>query len=281
LPVVGVAVDIARVEEKLIVEELRDKLGDPVLIDTRNEPIPLEAPFSLDAVVVRTISMYRGLYVSAVFGANGVFVVNPWETIIVSGDKILAYARLTEKKVPVPATVIAASKEAALRAAREKGFPIILKSPIGSWGRLVSKTRSEEELRVIVEHREALPCSQQKTMIIQDYVDTGAKDIRCIVIGDELLGCIERIASKGEWRSNVALGAKTRPRSTDPELEDIALRAAEAVKGFFVSIDIFETGNGYLVNEVNATPEFKGFMRATGLNPARKLAEKIAETLHK
>ncbi|MEM1943232.1 MAG: hypothetical protein QXE52_03995, partial [Candidatus Caldarchaeum sp.] len=56
------------------------------------------------------------------------------------------------------------------------------------------------------------------------------------------------------------------------DLIEISLRAAKAVGGEFVSVDIFETVDGsYLVNEVNGVPEFKGLMRATSTDIPEKV----------
>jgi len=50
----------------------------------------------------------------------------------------------------------------------------------------------------------------------------------------------------------------------------------------FLSIDIFEhKENGYLVNEVNGVPEFKGFIRATGIRVEEILIGKILEKLRR
>ena len=51
-----------------------------------------------------------------------------------------------------------------------------------------------------------------------------------------------------------------------PEIDEISRAAAEAVGGGVVAIDLFETEDGLLVNEVNYTMEFKNSIDTTGVN---------------
>lgn len=279
MALIDVVIDVARLEERLIVSALREAVEEVRVVNASKTPLILGNGGEAEAAVIRTISMVRALYAASAYEAMGSFTVNAAEAIMYSGDKVLAYTRLASHKLPLPQTVLALGKDAALEAAASLGYPVVMKPPIGSWGRLVARARNPDELVALLAHREEARTPHQRATILQEYINSGSRDIRCIVIGDEVLGCIERRARKGEWRSNVALGAETRTYPVNPELEDLVLRAATAVKGFFVSIDLFETRDGFLVNEVNAVPEFKGFMRATGLNPAKVLAKKLREKL--
>jgi glutamate--LysW ligase ArgX len=253
-----------------------------VRVDVKKRPLRYGGQGAAEAAVIRPVSMYRAAYSAGAYEASRVFTVNTAETIMLSGDKALTYARLASRGIPIPPTLYAATPEAAAEAAEETGYPVVVKPAVGSWGRLVARASSREKLEQLAALRQALPCAPQKTMLIQPLVDTGGSDIRCIVVAGELLGCMKRTASRsGEWRSNVALGARVEPLRPSSEIEDLAARAADAVNGYFVSIDIFETPEGPLVNEVNGVPEFKGFIRATGVDPAEALSAALRSTLHR
>ncbi|MEM2757498.1 MAG: lysine biosynthesis enzyme LysX, partial [Sulfolobales archaeon] len=129
------------------------------------------------------------------------------------------------------------------------------------WGRLVSYIRDNIDLRMISEHRDYMG-PIVKTHIMQEVIGLG-KDLRCIVVGDEVLGCMIRKASDDEWRSNVALGGTVENYPVDSEIEELVIRASKAVGTEFAGVDLL-VGDGYYVNEVNGVPEFKGFIRATG-----------------
>lgn len=166
-----------------------------------------------------------------------------------------------------------------MKAYEQMGFPLIDKPPIGSWGRMVSLIRDVYEGKTIIEHREMLNNSALKVHIIQEYIKYKERDIRCIVIGDELLGCYARNIPPNEWRANVALGGNPTPIQLDDNIRELAVKSVKLVKGEFVSIDILEhKSKGYVINELNDVPEFKGFMLATGINVAEKLVDHIVKT---
>lgn len=277
-PRVALVVDFPRVEERMILEALRERV-EVEEVNLRYAALEVGGS-GFDAAVVRPLSMYRALYAAAVLEASGAFTVNESKAIAVAGDKVLAYSRLASSGLPVPRSFYAATPQAALDAAGRLGYPVVLKPPVGSWGRLVSRASNPLELEQLARLRGMLPCSQLRSTIVQEYVDTRGSDVRCIVVAGSLLGCVRRAAAGGEWRSNVALGARVEALRADPEIEELAVKSAEAVGGFFVSVDIFEAGDGgYAVNEVNGVPEFKGFHKATGLNPAVSLAEELVARL--
>ena len=67
-------------------------------------------------------------------------------------------------------------------------------------------------------------------------------------------------------------GGRSEKAEITSELAEIVLKAAEAVGGEFVGVDVLESPKeGYLVNEVNPTPEFRGSMEATGVNIPEKV----------
>jgi len=269
-------VDHPRVEEKLILRELKS-IGLRVgLLNPRVSPVQIGG-FSAPAVsLVRTVSMFNGLRAAAALESQDSHVVNSSYTIIACGDKAVGYAKLASAGLPIPRTYLAFSMEAAAKAFEEVGGVAVDKPPVGSWGRMVSLVRSRRLLKYIAEAREEMSGSV-RGHLIQQYIETKGRDLRCLVVGDRVLGCVERVA-RGDWRSNVALGASARPHELSSELEELALKAAEAVQGEFISVDFLVDSSTY-VNEVNGTPEFKGFMAATGVNVARKLAEHVKERL--
>ena len=55
-----------------------------------------------------------------------------------------------------------------------------------------------------------------------------------------------------------------------PEIHELSSRAAAAVGGGVVAVDLLESDRGLLVNEVNYTMEFRNSIDTTGVNiPAR------------
>lgn len=270
------AYDVLRPEEKLICKAA-ERLGVKVqLINVTETPLPCDC--RCDAAVIRPVSMFRALHAAAALWSEGVVVVNDWYTIMTSGDKVLAYAILRREGVPVPRSLYALSSRSLLKAASSMGFPLVDKPAYGSWGRLVSLIESYEVAKIVAEHREWTKSPLLQHHVVQEFIECGGTDIRCIIAFGELLGCMRRKAAAGEWRSNLALGGSAEPYKPDAELAELAIRASKPFRGFFVSVDfLHDRRRGYLVNEVNGVPEFKGFIKATGVDVAEALVRKIIE----
>jgi len=71
----------------------------------------------------------------------------------------------------------------------------------------------------------------------------------------------------------VSLGGKAEAIKITPELEEIALRAAKATKAEIAGVDLMETEKGYVVIEVNGTPQFQGILKSTGINIPKRIVE--------
>ncbi len=239
-------------------------------------PLPINGIHAPELSLIRTIGMFRGARASAVLESMGSYVINESKSILVCGDKVLTYAALSRSGIPIPKSFLALGKEAAIKAYNFFNSVAVDKPPLGSWGRMISLVRNHNMMEQIALAREMMS-SSMKGHLIQEYVDTGGKDLRCLVLGGKLLGCMERIASNG-WKSNVALGAKVRSVKATPLMEELSIKAAEAIEGEFVAVDLL-ANEGILVNEVNGIPEFKGFMRATGINVPREIALYIMRML--
>ncbi len=266
------AVDIIRYDEKLLIQAFKDLGIDVMIIKVDNELLPLVDGKTLNGstVVIRPISAYNAIYSAAAFESSGALTINSSRTLYLCNDKILTYGCLIKEGLRIPRTYIALSPTSLRMVGAKLRFPIIDKPPIGSWGRLVSYIRDSVDLKIVSEHREYMG-SVVKTHVVQEVIGLG-RDLRCIVIGEEVLGCMMRKASGDEWRSNVALGGAVENYPVDSELEELAIRASKSVGAEFAGVDLL-VGDGYYVNEVNGVPEFKGFIQATGVKVHERLVK--------
>ena len=62
-----------------------------------------------------------------------------------------------------------------------------------------------------------------------------------------------------------------------PELSELAVRAAAAVGGGVLAVDLMEAPGGLVVHEVNPTPEFKALAAATGADIAGAIVDYARE----
>jgi [lysine-biosynthesis-protein LysW]--L-2-aminoadipate ligase len=138
---------------------------------------------------------------------------------------------------------------------------------------LLALLKDYEHAKAILEHREYLEPILHNIFYIQEYVDKPSRDIRSVVVGDEIVASIYRYAPPGEWRTNVALGGRAEACELSNDQKELILRAAKVINGEVVGVDCLESNRGLLINEINTTVEFKGAYSATGADVAGKIAE--------
>ena len=268
----GVFYTIIRPEEKWILAAAEARGIAVTRLDDSELIFGLDTPSDLpDVVLNRSVSHTRSVYATHCFEHYGVPTVNSSPVLELAGDKVLCSLRLAEKGIPTPKTVIALSPEAAVAAVEKVGYPAVLKPAVGSWGRLMAKVDSPEAAQQIIEHKSALGSPVHSVFYVQEYVPKPDRDLRAFVIGDEVVAAMYRHSS--EWRTNAARGGSTAPAPLSPELTDLALRAARAVGGGVLAVDLMESPSGLVVHEVNPTPEFKALSAATGEDIAGRVVD--------
>ena len=258
-----------RVEEKLLLEELEHRQDvEVVRINDGERYFDIsQLPVDVDVVFERSISYSRGLYVSRIFEAHGVPVVNSSVVAERCGDKYVTSQILVRNGIPTPRVLMAFDEDSALAAVEAIGYPCVLKPVVGSWGRLLARIDSREMAEAIIEHKASLGVNHQ-VFYIQEYVNKPGRDIRAFVVGDEPICAIYR--SSESWITNTARGGMATNCPLTPELTEICQRTAQAMGGGLLAIDVFETADGFTVNEVNHTMEFRNSITTTGVDiPAR------------
>jgi len=225
-----------------------------------------------DAFLQRCMSYFRSIHITAALEARGKTVVNSFKAASTCGNKLIASMALSRAKIPTPRTFAAFTQGASLKALERLGYPAVLKPVVGSWGRLVAQLKDSESATAILEPREYMHPIQQ-VYYLQEMIKRPQRDIRCYVIGNEAVAAIYRNAPSGEWRTNTARGGIAENLPLTPELEEISVRAAEAVGGGAFGVDLMETQSGLVVHEVNHTTEFKNTVRVTGVDIPKLLLE--------
>ena len=273
---IGILCSRVRIEEKLIFQAFRERGIAFDRIDTRQVTMDVAWPLAeeYDAVLLRCVSHSRSLYTARMLNGHGVETINSYDVISTCGDKVLTTLALVENGIPTPRTAIAFSQEAALRAVEEMGYPAVLKPPVGSWGRLMGKLNDREAAEAVIEHEAALDKAQEQPFYVQDYIHKPGYDIRTLVVGDRTVYAVYR--SSDHWITNTARGGRTAHLSLSAEIDSLSRRAAAAVGGGIVAVDILEEQDGsMLVNEVNHTPEFHGAMQATNVDIAGAIVDYV------
>jgi len=286
-----------RVEEKLLIEALRRRAIDFDVIDDEELLFDLAQPDerwrAYDAVLCRSVSQSRGLAALHILEHMGVVTFNSAAVTALCNDKLLTTLALIRAGIPTPRTMIAFNEQRAVQGIEELGYPVVLKPVTGSWGRLLARINDRDAAEAVLEHQETLGSYQHHIHYIQQYVakqfltddlsapamnrgatDTSGvgrlnsklqRDIRAFVVGDRTICAIYR--SSEHWVTNTARGAVASNCPITPELDRLCVQAAEAVGGGILAIDLLEDPeHGLLVNEINATMEFRNSIAPTGVD---------------
>lgn len=283
---VGFLYSLVRAEEKLLFKAFQDRGVDFDLLDDRKLIFEISTDKAYDdkirgydVIFERCVNHARALYSLRILNDRGIKTINTAQVADNCGNKIVMTSALSAEDVPSPRTMIAYTPESALEAIDELGYPVVLKPAIGSWGRLLSKINDREAAEAILEHKQTLGNYQHSIFYIQEYVNKPMRDIRAFVVGDETICAIYR--DSPHWITNTARGGQSSNCPVTPELNDICVRAARAMGGGVVAIDVLEDPErGLLVNEVNYTMEYRNSIKPTGVDIPDRMVDftiKVAE----
>ena len=226
-----------------------------------------------DAVIPRigaSITDY-GLAVLGALERSGVASCNRAEAIARSRDKLRALEELANQGIGIPRTALARDP-AEMRSVVEAlgGLPVIIKLLEGTQGVGVMLADSAESLESTLQTLWNLG----QNLLLQEFVaESRGRDIRALVVGEQLVGAMRRTARGREFRSNLHRGGSGRVIELDEVYAATAIAAARAVGLGIAGVDILESSRGPLVVEVNSSPGLRGIERATGIDAAGRIIE--------
>ena len=265
---VGVMYSRVRVEEKWLFAALEARGISYKRINDGEAVFDIRHPEEwqqFDVIISRNLSFARGLSALQMFNGWGIPTINSARVAEVCGNKLMTTAALEQANIPQPRTMIAFTPESALEAIEIMGYPVVLKPVVGSWGRMLSKINDRDAAETILEHKATLGSYQHQIFYIQEYIEKPGRDIRAFVIGDQTVAAIYR--NSPHWITNTARGGSGEICPVTPEINDLCLRAAQAVGGGVLAVDLIEDANrGFLVNEINHTMEYHTTVPLTGVD---------------
>ena len=276
---IGLLHSLIRKEEKLLIEAFRNAGVEPVMIDDRKLILDFHTAPEIDILVERSINHSRALHALRLFESAGIPCVNSHHVSQICGDKLLTTAALKDKGVAQPACRVSFTEDSALNAIEDLGYPVVLKPAVGSWGRLLSKINDRDAAETVLEHKTVLGSYHHSIFYIQQYIEKKGRDIRSFVVGGECIAAIYRTSD--HWITNTARGAQASKCELSEEVVQISIAAAEAVGGGIVAVDLFESPDGLLVNEVNYTMEFRNSIETTGVDIPAVVADYVIEQARK
>ena len=194
-----------------------------------------------------------GLWALGSLAARGVRTLNRASTLLTAHDKLLTARVLYRAGLPHPRTRLLELG----RPLPELEAPVVVKPRFGSWGMDVALCEDERALLAHVATLEQRPWYRRQGALVQELVPLQGSDLRLVVAGGVVVGAISRVAQPGEWRTNVALGAKRVPTIPSAAACELAVRAATAAGADLLGVDLLPDGaGGWVVLELNGAVDF-------------------------
>ncbi|MDQ3083309.1 MAG: lysine biosynthesis protein LysX [Thermoproteota archaeon] len=276
--------DNIRWEEKSIIEKAKQTQIDLKPIDCKDLVLFLNEDsksFKDKIILQRCISYFRSLHSTAGLEGLGARMINSLYTSFMCGNKLISHIELQKNGIQTPNAMCAFNTTSSIDAAKKFGYPLVIKPTVGSWGRLIGLLNDEEAVKAVLEDREHM-FPIYHINYFEEFIKRPPRDIRAIVIGDEVVAAIYRYSGNNEWKTNMALGGHASPCPITTELEDICIKSSKIFKGDIVGVDLMESEKyGLVVHEVNNTTEFKNTVRVTGVDIPGLIVDYMVNILKK
>ncbi|KRA46704.1 30S ribosomal protein S6--L-glutamate ligase [Pseudoxanthomonas sp. Root630] len=230
-----------------------------------------------DAVIPRigaSITRY-GTAVLRQFELMGTYSPNPSDAILRARDKLRAHQLLAAQGIDLPVTVFGDNPDDTTDLLSMLGPPPhVIKLNEGSQGAGVILTEKPSASRSVVEALRGLYAS----FVVQEFIgEAEGADLRCFVVGDEVVASMRRQAPEGDFRSNLHRGGTAMRMEATEEERVVAVRAARVLGLGVAGVDLIRATRGPLVLEVNSTPGLEGIEAVCGVDVAGRIVEHLAD----
>ncbi len=218
--------------------------------------------------------MKTGMLILNSLELNEENVFNKCNAIQQCHNKIHTSQLLVKNGVPTPKTYFFSSPQVAYAHLHNLNYPLVLKPYIGGRGHGIILADSAKGLYNCVE----VLGDSDTPVYLQEYIKA-KRDIRVIVVGDEVIGAIYRYPAPDQWKTNLTYGGQATKCELNDNIIETALKAKRAVNADIAGIDLIEDSqtNQYVVLEINICPLFQGFYNITNINPADHIAQLLID----
>ena len=208
------------------------------------------------------------------FERMGVTVVNGSDAIDNVKDKLYSHQILAQSNLDIPKTMLLKHPIDVEFVEKHLGFPVIVKTISGSYGRGVFIADGKKQLKQLITMAELTKKSYD--IIIQEFIkDTWGKDLRVFVVNDKVVGCMMRQATDEDFRANITRGGEGIPYEVNEQIEWLSSESTKALDLDIAGVDLLFDKEGYKICEVNSNPGFEGMELYTKKNIAEEIVSFI------
>jgi len=272
-----------RLIEEFQKQDIDIQLVDPNTIDifvnkeNKSSILVNGEPSSLPTFVFPRTGSGTTYHIKAVirhFERMGVTVINSSDAIDNVKDKLYSHQILAQSNLDIPKTMLLKHPIDVDFVQKHLGFPVIVKTISGSYGRGVFIADDKKQLSQLITMAELTKKSYN--IIIQEFIkDTWGKDLRVLVVNDKVVGCMMRRATDDDFRANITRGGEGFPYEVNEQIEWLSSESAKALDLDIAGVDLLFDNGGYKICEVNSNPGFEGMELFTKKNIAEEIVQFI------
>ena len=208
------------------------------------------------------------------FERMGVPVINSSDAIDNVKDKLYSHQILAQSNLDIPKTMLLKHPIDVDFVQKHIGFPAIVKTISGSYGRGVFLAETKKQLKQLITMAELTKKSYN--IIVQEFIkDTWGKDLRVLVVNNKVVGCMLRKATDDDFRANLTRGGEGFPYEVNEQIEWLSVESAKSLNLDIAGVDLLFDGEGYKICEVNSNPGFEGMETFTKKNIAEEIVQFI------
>ena len=223
---------------------------------------------SIDAVIPRigaSVTRY-GTAVLRQFELMGAYTPNSSDAILRARDKLRCHQLLAGQGIGLPATVFGDNPDDTDDLLRMLGKPPhVIKLVEGTQGTGVVLAEKLSSSRSVIEAFRGLYAN----FLVQEFIrEANGSDLRCFVVGDQVVAAMQRSSAPGEFRANLHRGGSAASVELSDDERRVAIQAASALGLEVAGVDLLRSSRGPLLLEVNASPGLEGIEGSTGVDVA-------------
>ncbi len=226
---------------------------------------------NIDAVIprIKPSMTFYGTTVVRQFEMMNVYCLNKSLAITSSRDKLHSLQLLSRKNLPMPITSFSHSVyETKQLMQMVGGAPLVIKLLEGTKGIGVVLAETNKAAESVINAFKSLKAN----ILVQEYIkESKGRDIRCFVVGNQVVASMERQAEEGEFRANIHLGGKASTIEITDEERELAIKAVKTIGLEIAGVDMVRSNSGPKILEINSSPGLEGIEAASGVDIAKKI----------
>lgn len=230
----------------------------------------------VDALIPRigaSVTFY-GTAVVRQFEMMGVYTPNGSDAILRARDKLRTLQLLAREGIDLPTTVFGDNPDDTTDLLTMLGEPPhVIKLNEGAQGQGVLLAEKRAAAQGMIEAFRSLYAN----FLVQEFIgEAQGADLRCFVVGDQVVAAMSRQSQDGDFRANIHRGGSATAARLSDEETQTALRAAQLMGLGIAGVDLLRSRRGPLVLEVNSSPGLEGIEGASGVDVAGAVIEFLA-----